>query len=332
MEFASAALDNLRAPMVLFFALGLGAALVRSDLSMPESVSKALSLYLMMAIGFKGGVALATQGVGWQAASTLASGIAVGLAIPLLAFALLRRVHGLAIADAAAVSAHYGSISVVTFVTATEFLELQGAAYQGYMVAVMAAMETPAIVCGLWLARRFAGRGDVPDRPRRPGIDRQLAREVFLNGSVVLLLGSMIVGSVTGTKGAAAVAPLFDELFRGALCLFLLDMGLVAGRRLRESRGVSLGICTFGLYMPLLGAAIGLGLASAMGLPAGTGALFATLCASASYIAVPAALRLALPQANPAIYVTLSLAVTFPFNVVAGIPLYYAGAALLLGR
>lgn len=337
-EMLAAAIANLTAPMVLFFALGALAAALRSDLAVPEAISKAMALYLMMAIGFKGGTALAASGLTWAAAGTLLAAMALSFAIPLVAYALLRATTRLGRADAAAVSAHYGSISVVTFIAASEFLRLRGLEYDGYMVAVVAAMETPAIITGLWLARRgLAEAGAGTGAPamavprRRPGLSRQLAREIFLNGSVVLLVGAMAVGAIAGKKGAEAVAPFFDAPFKGVLCLFLLDLGLVAVRRLREARGMSPALLVFGLYMPPLGAAIGLTAAALLGLSLANAVVLAVLCASASYIAVPAALRIALPEANPAITVTLSLAVTFPFNVALGIPLYEAAARALWG-
>jgi uncharacterized protein len=336
-DMLAAAVANLTTPMVLFFVLGALAAAFRSDLAVPEPISKAMALYLMMAIGFKGGTALAVGGLTLAALWTLAAAMALSFAIPLVAYAFLKATTRLGRADAAAVAAHYGSISVVTFIAASEFLAARGLAYDGYMVAVVAAMETPAIVTGLWLARRGvveapAGpAGARAPRPSRPGLSRQLAREIFLNGSVVLLVGAMVVGAVAGKKGAETVAPFFDAPFRGILCLFLLDLGLVAVRRLREAKGMSPALLVFGLYMPPVGAAIGLAVAALIGLSAGNAAVLAVLCASASYIAVPAALRIALPEANPAITVTLSLAITFPFNVALGIPLYAAAARALWG-
>jgi hypothetical protein len=336
----AAAAANLTTPMVLFFVLGALAATFRSDLAVPEPISKAMALYLMMAIGFKGGAALSASGLTLAALWTLAAAMALSFAIPLVAYAFLKATTRLGRADAAAVAAHYGSISVVTFIAASEFFAARGLAYDGYMVAVVAAMETPAIVTGLWLARRglaatpaggATAAGPARARPSRPGLSRQLAREIFLNGSVVLLVGAMAVGAIAGKKGAETVAPFFDAPFRGILCLFLLDLGLVAVRRLREAKGMSPALLVFGLYMPPVGAAIGLAVAGLIGLPLGNAAVLAVLCASASYIAVPAALRIALPEANPAITVTLSLAITFPFNVVVGIPLYVAAARALWG-
>jgi len=327
------AAQNLLTPMVLFFALGFGAALLRSDLSISDTIARALAMYLMLAIGFKGGSALARQGLSDEIVSVVAAGAALSFAIPLVAFALLRAVSRLNAADAAATAAHYGSISVVTFVAANEFLNSLGIKTEGYMVAVMAIMETPAIVSGLWLAQRFASSPDRRDdrARRRAALSGELVREVFLNGSVVLLLGALAIGWATGQRGYEALAPFIDAPFKGVLCLFLLDMGLVAARRLSEGRELSSVLVGFALVMPLIGAAFGLLAATVIGLGVGETALFATLCASASYIAVPAAMRLALPEASPGVYLTLSLAVTFPFNGTLGIPIYLAAARWAVG-
>jgi len=328
-DLVSIAISNILSPMVLFFALGFSAALARSDLAVPEAVAKALALYLMLAIGFKGGAALSEQGLTGELVKTLAAGAGLSFAIPFLAFTLLRLTTPLKIADAAAVAAHYGSISVVTFVAGSEFLNLIGMPFEGYMVAVMAIMETPAIVAGLWLARR----GD-QSRPAAGGTKttgKALMREILLNASVVLLLGAFAIGWITGTEGLAAIAPFIVAPFQGVLCLFLLDMGLVAAQRWRSAKGLTAPLFLYGVYMPLISASLGLALAVLIGLGHGEATLLAILSASASYIAVPAAMRLALPEANPSIYLTLSLAVTFPFNLTIGIPLYFAAARIATG-
>ena len=314
---------NLLTPMILCFALGLFAAIARSELTVPEAAAKALSIYLLFAIGFKGGAAVALHGVDGQLLAALAGGVVLSFALPFVAFALLRVLTRLSVTDAAAVAAHYGSISIVTFVTATSVLTAQGIAFEGYMVAVAAAMEAPAIVSALWLVSRRGGATDM---------DAGLWREILLNGSIVLLIGSFLIGLITGADGMARIESFIVSPFQGVLCLFLLDMGLVAGRGLRASRGVlGLGAVVFGLLMPLLGAAAGFGMALVLGLSTGGIALLMTLAASASYIAVPAAMRVALPEANPSVYLTLSLGVTFPFNLVVGIPLYVAIASAMTG-
>lgn len=322
-EILSLAGSNLVSPIILSFALGLAAAMARSDLSIPEAVAKGMSIYLLFAIGFKGGASVAAHGVDATLLKAIAAGIILSFGLPFLAFVLLKTLTKLSQLDAAAVAAHYGSISIVTFVAATSILEGRGISSEGYMVAVAAAMEAPAILSALWLVARSGSAGKM-----EPG----LLREIMLNGSIVLLVGSFVIGMVTGEKGLAEIAPFIVTPFKGVLCLFLLDMGLVAGRGLRQSKGVlGLGAVVFGLLMPIAGSLIGLALGVFIGLSMGGVVLMMVLAASASYIAVPAAMRVALPEANPSIYLTLSLGVTFPFNLTLGIPLYVALAAITFG-
>ncbi len=322
------AADNLLSPIILFFALGFAAALARSDLSVPEAIAKGMSLYLLLAIGFKGGASLADHGVELTLILALIAGVLLSFLLPLVAFALLRVLTGLPVVDAAAVAAHYGSISIVTFVTATSLLTTSGVDYEGYMVAVAAAMEAPAILSALWLMARAGG-----DKAQAgAGMDAGLLREILLNGSIVLLIGAFAIGAVTGETGLAKIDAFIVAPFQGILCLFLLDMGLVAGRGLRNARGLLRpGLFAFGILMPLTGAVFGLGTGLALGLSTGGVVLMMTLSASASYIAVPAAIRVALPEANPAIYLTLALGITFPFNLTLGIPLYMAVAQAFTG-
>jgi hypothetical protein len=306
---------------VMFFGLGLAAGLARSDLAVPEAVAKGLSLYLMLAIGLKGGMALAAPGAAEGLFAALALGVALSFLLPLPAYALLRGPVRLDRVTAAAVAGHYGSVSVVTYAAAAGVLGAAGIASEGFMPAVLAAMETPAILTALLLARRGrpgSGGGGGPARGKR-----HLAREVLLNGSVVLLLGSFLIGWIGGEAQRAPLAPFVEGLFQGALCLFLLEMGLLAARQLRAAPGrLNARLVAFGIVMPLIGAAAGLGAGLLAGLSPGGVALMMTLAASASYIAVPAAMRLALPEADAGVYVTLSVAITFPFNIVLGIPLY----------
>jgi len=316
---------NLLSPMVLFFALGAFASFFRSDLTIPEAIGKGLALYLMLAIGFKGGAQLAANGATALVLVALAAALILSFALPVAAYALLRTFTRLQVADAAAVAAHYGSVSVVTFVAATGYLDGRGIRYEGFVVAMLAVMETPAIVSGLLLARR----GGAALTDGGPLLSGEVIREVFLSGGVVLLAGSFAIAMATGERGLAMMAPAIGEPFSALLAVFLLDMGLLVGRRLREFRAVGWPVIAFGLYMPLIGATVGLLVARAIGLSEGGMTLVAVLAASASYIVVPAAMRLSLPQANPAIYVPLSLAVTFPFNLIAGIPLYHAAAQWL---
>lgn len=308
-----AAFETLLSPAVLFFVLGALAALARSDLAVPEPLAKSLSLYLMAAIGLKGGVQVAQAGFTPQLLQVSAAGLALSFGLPLIAFALLRSFARLDRLNAGAVAAHYGSVSIVTFVTASDALTRAGLAPAGFMVAVMALMETPAIITGLLLAR---GQGALA-----AGSRGKLLHEVLLNGSVVLLLGAFAIGLALGKQRFEPIAPVFVTGFTGLLCLFLLDMGLIAMRRLRASRALSGRMIALGVALPLINGTIGLGLASLLGLDPGTGAALMMLAASASYIAVPAAIRMALPDADPGIYLSMSLAISFPFNILVGIPL-----------
>jgi uncharacterized protein len=329
-------LSNLTSPPLLFFFLGTIAVLVRSDLEIPSQVAKFLSVYLLFAIGFKGGVALSESDIDAIVVLTLLSAIALSALIPLYIFTFLKRYFPTA--DAAAIAATYGSVSAVTFVTAAGYLDMQGIEWSGYLVAAMALMESPAIIVGILLYSKFGKSKD------SAGLNntfswRQLLNESLFNGSVFLILGSMVAGWIAGADGMRQVAPLVKDLFLGVLCLFLLDMGIVAARRLRDLQSTSGGrssaqmlrlMLIAGLLLPALNATIGLWFAWMLGLPEGNALLFMVLVASASYIAVPAAMRLALPEANPASYLTMSLAITFPFNLLVGIPVYHAVIKWLL--
>ncbi|AUB78140.1 sodium-dependent bicarbonate transport family permease [Spiribacter roseus] len=318
------AADNLTSPIILFFVLGVAAAFARSDLSIPEAIAKGLSVYLLFAIGFKGGASVANHGVDATLVLSLVAGIILSFVLPLVAFGLLRVMSRLSVTDAAAVAGHYGSISIVTFVAATSVAESAGLSPEGYMVAVAAVMEAPAILSALWIIARSGQQSGE--------MEQGLVREILLNGSIVLLVGSFLIGGITGDEGMAMIAPFIEEPFQGMLCLFLLDMGLVAGRGLREAKSVlTAGLFAFGVVMPLIGSLFGLAAGLALGLSTGGVLLFMTLAASASYIAVPAAMRVALPEANPSIYLTLSLGVTFPFNLTLGIPIYLALSQTLTG-
>ncbi len=322
-EILTIAGQNLLTPMILCFGLGLLAALARSELTIPEAMAKAMSIYLLFAIGFKGGVSVADHGFDGHLIATLLAGVALSFLLPFAAFGLLRTLTRLSTLDAAAVAAHYGSISIVTFVTATSVLAGQGIESEGYMVAVAAAMEAPAIISALWLAAR-TGSG--------ARMDAKLWHEILLNGSIVLLIGAFVIGILTGKPGMLRIESFIVSPFQGVLCLFLLDMGLVAGRGLRGVRRLlGPGALLFGIVMPIVGASAGAAAGLALGLSPGGLALMMTLAASASYIAVPAAMRVALPEANPAIYLTLSLGITFPFNLTIGIPAYVAIAQSIGG-
>lgn len=312
-------LSTLLSPIVLFFVLGLGAALMRSQMSVPESFAKGLAIYLMVAIGLKGGVEMSKTALSPDIFIIAGVALALSFAMPFIAYLALRTVSKMSRVDAAATAGHYGSISIVTFVAATQALELTGIMTSGYMVAMAALMEVPAIMSALLLARR----GMEKNRDIAGSEKGELFREVFLNASVVVLVGALAIGWISGETGMEKIAPFFVTPFQGVLCLFLLDMGLNAGRGLRQGwRQLDVGALSFGIFMPLIGAAFAMVISGAIGLSVGDAALLITLAASASYIAVPAAMRLALPQAQPSIYLTLSLGVTFPFNLTLGIPLY----------
>jgi hypothetical protein len=319
----SLVMDNLLSPPILFFVLGITAGLLKSDLAIPEAVTKLLSLYLMWAIGIKGGVKIRESGLSPEALWSL--GLALGLAVvvPVYVYALLRRrMDG---ANAAALCAVYGSVSAVTFLTAASFLQRKGVESGGHMVAALALMESPAILLGVVFARRSA----VKDGSPVPSLGESL-REAALNGPVVLLTGSMAVGLITGAQGHELLKPLYIDLFQPILTFFLLELGLVAARRSRVLRVVGWGLPVFAIVVPLVNAALALACAKLAGLSPGNAFLLTVLAASASYIAAPAAIRHAIPRANPGLYVPLALAVTFPFNIVLGLPLYWAAVQWLI--
>ena len=298
----------LSAP-VLFFVLGALAAAARSDLSVPETIAKGMSLYLMAAIGLKGGVEVAKAGIGPELVTALAAGLVLSAAIPFLVAPVLSRIGGLDRTNTGAVAAHYGSVSVVT---ASQVYGDSGFVIAGFMVAVLAMMETPAILSGLFIARREGGKLMSPE----------LLREVLFNGSVVLLLGSFVIGMLIGEDGFEPVSPLFRAGFTGVLCLFLLDMGLIAMRRILKTRALTARLALLAIVFPIVNGTLGVATGTLIGLDAPSAAALGILGASASYIAVPAAMRLSLPQADAGLYLAMSLGVTFPFNIVLGIPLF----------
>ncbi len=323
-------IETLTSPVILFFILGFFAATIRSDLSIPEPFAKAMSIYLMVAIGLKGGVEVASTGFTNELASAAIAGVTLGFTIPILAFFLLRSFGKLGAIDSGAVAAHYGSVSVVTFVTAVELLTNQGMQPDGFMVGVMALMETPAIITGLLLARAYAKRpGVAEDAHAAKESGSGLLHEVLTNGSVILLMGAFAIGMVAGEAGFEPIKPLFSIGFNGVLCLFLLDMGLLAARRLMQSKKVTVPLAVLAVLMPIINGTIGVAVGTMIGLEPGSSAILGVLCASASYIAVPAAMRLAMPQADPGIYLSMSLGITFPFNIIFGISLFAAIANFL---
>jgi len=312
--------SNILNPPILFFFLGMAAVFVKSDLEIPPPVPKLLSLYLLFAIGFKGGVELIKSGITQEVVLTLIAAMLMASLVPIYTFFILKL--KLDTYDAAAIAATYGSISAVTFITASAFLTELGIQFDGYMVAALALMESPAIIVGIILVNIFT-----PDEKREFSWSEVL-REAFLNSSVFLLVGSLFIGLLTGERGWKVLEPFTQGLFYGMLTFFLLDMGLVAARRIKDLQKTGVFLILFAILIPVVNAAIGLVIAKFIGMPQGDSLLFAVLCASASYIAVPAAMRLTVPEANPSLYVSTALAVTFPFNIIVGIPLYLYGINL----
>jgi uncharacterized protein len=314
---------NLLSPIVLAFALGLVATWVKSDLKLPEPLYQALSIYLLLAIGIKGGVELSRTPLNELALPAIGA-VALGAATPLWCIAILRTLGKLDLANSAAIAAHYGSVSAVTFLAATSFLDAVGVPYEGFVSALVAVLEVPAIVVALLVARRAREEAG-------PGAASWGAalHEVLAGRSIVLLVGGLAIGALSGKQGIEPVAPLFQGLFRGALVLFLLEMGMVAARRLGDLKKVGAFLVAFAVVMPVVHAVLGLLVGRATGLSQGGATVLAVLSASASYIAAPAAVRIALPQANPTWYLTASLGVTFPFNLAIGIPLYHEFAQRL---
>ncbi|MDP2254435.1 MAG: sodium-dependent bicarbonate transport family permease [Polaromonas sp.] len=297
--------------IVLFFLFGLAAGLVRSELKLPTALYDSLSVFLLLTIGLKGGEGLAQQAIG-PLLPQLGAVILLGAAQTLIAFAFLRGVGRLGRADAAATAAHYGSVSVATFAVGVNWLMTRGITFEPQMAIFLTVMEVPAIMVGIVLARGVGKQTDW----------RGLAHETFLGKGVTLLLGGMAIGWAAGPEGLAPIKGLFFDLFKGALALFLLEMGLIVSRQVGELRQRGVFMVAFGLLMPLLSALLGLGCGMLLGLSVGGMTLLATLAASASYIAVPAAMRLAVPEASPALSLAAVLGVTFPLNILAGIPLY----------
>jgi uncharacterized protein len=324
MDLALAA-DNLLNPAILFFALGIIAGLLKSDLAIPEAVTKLLSLYLMWAIGIKGGIKLRETGLTAEAMWSLGAAVLLAVIIPLYVYRLLRR--KLDADNAAALCAVYGSVSAVTFLTASAFLQRQGIEYGGHMVAALALMESPAIL----MAVTFSRSAHAKDRSQLPSLTESL-KEAALNGPVVLLTGAMIIGAIVGRPGHELLKPLYVDLFQGVLTFFLLELGLVAAKRWRVLKVIGWGLVSFGVFIPLINACIALILAYFFRLSPGNAFLLVVLAASASYIAAPAAIRHSIPKASPGIYIPLALAVTFPFNIIVGLPLYWAAVSWLWPR
>lgn len=300
-------------PIILFFLLGLGAGLLRSELRLPVAVYDLVSMLLLLAIGMKGGIELAKQPFSTLLPQILAV-MGMGLLLPLLAFPVLRYVGHFKRADAASIAAHYGSVSVATYAVAVAWFTNRGIDFEAHMPLLLAVLEIPAILVGILLARGVT-------RDMRLGI---VAHEVFLGKGIVLLIGGLLIGWISGPEELAPIKPLFFDLFKGVLALFLLEMGLITAAQFGSLRKYGVFIVAFGIAMPLFSALVGTALGGLLGFSVGGTAMLAILAASASYIAVPAAMRISVPEANPTLSLAAALGVTFPFNVLVGIPLYYA--------
>jgi uncharacterized protein len=308
--------NNLTNPTLLFFLLGVIAALVKSDLEIPAQTIKFISLYLLFSIGFKGGQELQHSGFSAEVWITLSAALGLALLVPFYAFFILKT--RLSVADAGAVAAAYGSVSAVTFVAATGFLEAQQQAFGGHMVAAMAIMEAPAIIVGVVLMRRFDRTNVAPTRVGK------IVHDSLTNGSVLMIMGSFVIGLVADTKQAEGIKPFTSDIFKGFLAVFLLEMGMVAAKRFKAFRSYGWFVTLFALFVPALNGVLVACVTSAMPIEPGNRLLLAVLAASASYIAVPAAMRLAAPKADPGLYIPMALGVTFPFNLTVGLPLYWA--------
>lgn len=333
-------MQSLLDPAILFFVFGVVAGLLKSDLEVPAPIARFLSLYLLMALGLKGGFALEQSGLGASVLVTLAAAILMAFLVPVLGYNVLK--HHVSRLNAAAIAASYGSVSAVTFLTAMQHLEAAGMPAGGHMAVVMVIMESPAILMAVFLANRLrrtvgaAAAQPVPANTGEPaaapvGSLGVIVRESFTNGSHLLLLGALVIGFVSGEAGKAVMAPFSSDLFKGMLAFFLLDMGLLVARNLGALRGRAPVLLAYAVIAPPVHASIALALAYTLGLPTPDAVLLMVLSASASYIVVPAVLRHAIPEASPSLYFGLSLGITFPLNLLVGIPVYTAMARAVLG-
>lgn len=332
-------MQNLIDPAILFFVLGVVAGAVRSNLEIPPAIAKFLSLYLLMALGLKGGFALAKSGLSLNEAMTVGAAIAMAFLVPAIGYPFLRR-HASPY-DAAAIAASYGSVSAVTFVTTMQSLENAGLVPGGHMTVAMVLMESPAILMSVLLANSLRAKGvrntatalpaKAPDNTTGNTSMGSILHESFTDGAQVLLLGSMLIGLLSGDTGKAVMQPFSGDLFKGMLAFFLLDMGLMVARNFGDARRASPILLAYAVLGPIAHASIALTIASLLHLPVADATLLMVLSASASYIVVPAVLRNAIPEANPALYLGLSLGVTFPLNILLGIPLYTLMAQHVLG-
>ena len=328
-------MSNLLDPAILFFIFGIVAGVVKSNLEIPQPITRFLSLYLLMALGLRGGFELAHSGLTPTVISGLTAALALALVIPLIGYTLLKKVvNGF---DAAALAATYGSVSAVTFITATRYLDQHGIAFGGHMAAAMAFMESPAIVMAILFANAQRQKAAFADHsagtgPHKAPSPLHILKESLTDGAQFLLIGSVVVGIVSGESGKAAMQPFVGDLFRGMLAFFLLDMGLLTARNFPSVKSLSPWLAAYAVLGPVLHAGLAMGVAALAHLSAGDAGLLMVLAASASYIAVPAALRIAVPEANAALYFGLSLGITFPINILIGIPAYTGIAQMLFAK
>lgn len=317
-------LTSILSPMVLAFLLGIIASRVKSDLKFPDSLYQSLTIYLLIAIGMKGGYKLSLASFN-EVIQPAGVAILLCCTIPLWTYWIMRKAGKFDVYNAAAIAAHYGSVSAVTFSAALAFHETLGISFEGFMPSMLAMMEIPAILIGISLARINA---PIQENSERISI-KEIARELIAGKSSLLLLGFLVIGFLVGKNGWEQVAPLFDLPFKGVLTLFLLEAGLVAGRKLTDLKKGGMLLIGFGIIFPIIHAVIGISLGYLVGMSLGGATILGVLAASASYIAAPAACRVALPEANPSYYLTAALAITFPFNIIVGIPLYHQVAQLI---
>ena len=310
-------MDNLTNPALLFFILGIIAVLVKSDLEIPPNSSKFISLYLLFAIGFKGGQELSHETFNAEIAASMLFGIAISMGVPLYTFFLLKK--QLNPYNAAAIAAAYGSVSAVTFVTAVSFLEIQHLQLHGHMVAIMALMESPAIIVGLLLLTL----SKEVDNQELAIKKRTVLKHAFTNGSVLLILGSLCIGFMANAEQAEGIKPFTDDLFKGFLAIFLLDMGISSGKKLKAFFSFGWFPLAFAIVIPLINGCLVAVMSAAVTSDVSNRFMFAILAASASYIAVPAAMKISVPKSNPGLYLPMALAVTFPINITIGMPIYF---------
>ncbi len=322
MDLLSELSQTFLSPMVLAFALGVIASLMRSSLKFPEGLYLGLTIYLLFAIGLKGGLKLSYVRF-WEILPVVFVSVVFCILSPIWCYIILRKLGKLDVANSAAIAAHYGCVSAVTFSAAIGYLEGRNVQYEGYMPALLAIMEIPAIIVALFIAGR--------QNPETHSSMRKILHELLTGKGTILLLGGIAIGFLTGKEGYEKIAPLFDAPFTGMLTLFLLDAGIAAGRKLSEAWKAGAFLFAFAVLVPIFHGFLGILVSYGMDLSPGGAVVFGTLAASASYIAAPSAVRIAIPEASPSYYLTMSLAITFPFNVILGIPIYYQIASLLYG-